>query len=153
MGPSRRLLLNQSTRLRVAYFQILDIASWARAAMSSALERERPPSYSTMAALPNQNSRVQAVMDGNGLGLWNDLVTPEFGDGALVRLSEVKVENAGYFVVISKQSSSQGTHAFLDWFREESNHAECPPSKSGPRRKRSTIDSMSICIWFAENRW
>ena len=31
MGPSRRLLLNQSTRLRVAYFQILNIASRALA--------------------------------------------------------------------------------------------------------------------------
>jgi DNA-binding transcriptional LysR family regulator len=51
--------------------------------------------------IPDSNSRVQAVVDGQGIALWDDLVASEFGDGTLVRLSDVRVENAGYFLVFT----------------------------------------------------
>ena len=76
------------------------------------------PSRSSL-TIPDSNSRVQAVVDGQGIALWDDLVAPEFGDGTLVRLSDVRVENAGYFVVFTDQPMSQGAESFLDWLRAE----------------------------------
>ena len=69
--------------------------------------------------IPDSNSRVQAVVDGQGIALWDDLVAAEFGDGTLVRLSDVRVENAGYFVVFTDRQMSQGASAFLDLLRAE----------------------------------
>lgn len=76
------------------------------------------PSRSSL-TIPDSNSRVQAVVDGQGIALWDDLAAPEFGDGTLVRLSDVRVENAGYFVVFTDRQMSQGAGAFLDWLRAE----------------------------------
>ena len=69
--------------------------------------------------IPDSNSRVQAVVDGQGIALWDDLVASEFGNGTLVRLSDVRVENAGYFVVFTDQPMSQGAESFLEWLRTE----------------------------------
>ena len=81
------------------------------------------PSRSSL-TVPDSNSRVQAVVDGQGIALWDDLVAPEFGDGTLVRLSDVRVENAGYFVVFTDRPMSQGAEAFLDWLRAENDRSE-----------------------------
>ena len=58
-------------------------------------------------------------MDCQGIALWDDLVAPEFGDGTLVRLSDVRVEHAGNFVVFTDQPMSQGAESFLEWLRAE----------------------------------
>ena len=71
------------------------------------------PSRSSL-TIPDSNSRVQAVVDGQGIALWDDLVAPEFDDGTLVRLSDIRVENAGYFVIFTDRPMSQGAEAFLE---------------------------------------
>ena len=76
--------------------------------------------------IPDSNSRVQAVVDGQGIALWDDLVASEFGDGTLVRLSDVGVENAGYFLVFTDQPMSQSAEAFLDWLVVENDRSEMP---------------------------
>ena len=76
--------------------------------------------------IPDSNSRVQAVVDGQGIALWDDLVASEFGDGTLVRLSDVRVENAGYFLVFTDQPMSQSAEAFLDWLVVENDRSEMP---------------------------
>ena len=76
--------------------------------------------------IPDSNSRVQTVVDGQGIALWDDLVASEFGDGTLVRLSDVRVENAGYFLVFTDQPMSQSAEAFLDWLRVENDRSEMP---------------------------
>ena len=83
------------------------------------------PSRSSL-TIPDSNSRVQAVVDGQGIALWDDLVASEFGDGTLVRLSDVRVENAGYFLVFTDQPMSQSAEAFLDWLRVENDRSEMP---------------------------
>ena len=83
------------------------------------------PSRSSL-TIPDSNSRVQAVVDGQGIALWDDLVASEFGDGTLVRLSDVRVENAGYFLVFTDQPMSQSAEAFLDWLRAENDRSEMP---------------------------
>ena len=76
--------------------------------------------------IPDSNSRVQAVVDGQGIALWDDLVASEFGDGTLIRLSDVRVENAGYFLVFTDQPMSQSAEAFLDWLVVENDRSEMP---------------------------
>ena len=83
------------------------------------------PSRSSL-TIPDSNSRVQAVVDGQGIALWDDLVASEFGNGTLVRLSDVRVENAGYFLVFTDQPKSQSVEAFLDWLRVENDRSEMP---------------------------
>jgi len=83
------------------------------------------PSRSSL-TIPDSNSRVQAVVDGQGIALWDDLVASEFGDGTLVRLSDVRVENAGYFLVFTDQPMSQSAEAFLDWLVVENDRSEMP---------------------------
>ena len=83
------------------------------------------PSRASLTIL-DSNSRVQAVVDGQGIALWDDLVASEFGDGTLVRLSDVRVENAGYFLVFTDQPMSQSAEAFLDWLRVENDRSEMP---------------------------
>ncbi|MEM6890703.1 MAG: LysR substrate-binding domain-containing protein [Pseudomonadota bacterium] len=81
------------------------------------------PSRSSL-TIPDSNSRVQAVVDDQGIALWDDLVGPEFGDGTLVRLSDARIENAGYFVVFTERQMSQGAEAFLDWLRTENDRSD-----------------------------
>ena len=76
--------------------------------------------------IPDSNSRVQPVVDGQGIALWDDLVASEFGNGTLVRLSDVRVENAGYFLVFTDQPMSQSAEAFLDWLVVENDRSEMP---------------------------
>ena len=87
--------------------------TWHKAA-----ELPYAPSRSSL-TIPDSNSRVQAVVDGQGIALWDDLVAPELGDGTLVRLSDIIVENAGYLIVFTDRPMSQGAQAFLDWLRAE----------------------------------
>ncbi|MBL6598909.1 MAG: LysR family transcriptional regulator [Alphaproteobacteria bacterium] len=49
--------------------------------------------------LPDSNSRVQAVIDGQGLGLWDNLVGPEMEAGTLVAVSDIQLESCGYYVI------------------------------------------------------
>jgi LysR family glycine cleavage system transcriptional activator len=76
------------------------------------------PSRSSL-AIPDSNSRVQAVVDGQGVALWDDLVIPEIEAGTLVRVSDVWVKTSGYYVVFQKAPLSPGAKAFLDWLWSE----------------------------------
>lgn len=81
------------------------------------------PSRSSL-TIPDSNSRVQAVVDGQGIALWDDLVAPEIDDGTLVRLSDVGVKDAGYRILFTERPMSQSAEAFLDWLRAENDCSE-----------------------------
>ena len=81
------------------------------------------PSRSSL-TIPDSNSRVQAVVDGQGIALWDDLVAPEIDDGTLVRLSDVGVKDAGYRILFTERPMSQSAEAFLDWLRAENDRSE-----------------------------
>ena len=81
------------------------------------------PSRSSL-TIPDSNSRVQAVVDGQGIALWDDLVAPEIDDGTLVRLSDVGVKDAGYRILLTERHMSQSAEAFLDWLRAENDRSE-----------------------------
>ena len=81
------------------------------------------PSRSSL-TIPDSNSRVQAVVDGQGIALWDDLVAPEIDDGTLVRLCDVGVKDAGYRILFTERPMSQSAEAFLDWLRAENDRSE-----------------------------
>ena len=67
----------------------------------------------------DSNSRVQAVIDGQGLALWDSLVTPEFEAGTLVPVSKIWLEASGYYIVHPKPGLSRAAAAFQDWILSE----------------------------------
>lgn len=76
------------------------------------------PSHSSL-VLPDSNSRVQAVVDGQGLGLWDLLVEPELRAGTLVAVSDTWLDTAGYYLVYPRTPLSRGAWQFLEWIRAE----------------------------------
>ncbi|MBG6148464.1 LysR family glycine cleavage system transcriptional activator [Labrenzia sp. EL_142] len=76
------------------------------------------PSRSSL-TIPDSNSRVQAVVDGQGLALWDDLVAPEFEGGTLVPLTDIRLEGAGYHIVFPDGALSEGAGSMLAWLKEQ----------------------------------
>jgi LysR family glycine cleavage system transcriptional activator len=72
------------------------------------------PSKSSL-VIPDSNSRVQAVIDGQGIALWDDLVTPEIISGQLVELTDRKLDTSGYYIVCTKDPHSAQVKAMIDW--------------------------------------
>jgi LysR family glycine cleavage system transcriptional activator len=73
--------------------------------------------------VPDSNSRVQAVIDGQGLALWDRLVTSEYKAGKLVAVSETWLESSGYYIVYPKPALSRAAVAFQDWILLEARNA------------------------------
>ena len=66
----------------------------------------------------DSNSRVQAVIDGQGIALWDVLVTPELENGDLVFVSDVRLEGFGYHLVYpngSPEERDDGASSFRRW--------------------------------------
>ena len=51
--------------------------------------------------IPDSNDRVQAVIDGRGIALWDDLVQNELDTGELFFLAKLALEGAGYYLSCS----------------------------------------------------
>ena len=76
------------------------------------------PSRSSL-TIPDSNSRVQAVVDGQGIALWDDLVAPEVEAGTLVPLTDTQLEGEGYRVVFPGRVLSPGACSMLSWLKEQ----------------------------------
>ena len=72
------------------------------------------PSKSSL-TIPDSNSRVQAVIHGQGIALWDDLVTPEIKSGQLVELTDRKLDTSGYYLVFTKDLHAAQVQAMIDW--------------------------------------
>ena len=72
------------------------------------------PSKSSL-VIPDSNSRVQAVIDGQGIALWDDLVAPEIKSGQLVELTDRKLDTSGYYLVFTKEPHAIQVQAMIDW--------------------------------------
>ncbi len=69
--------------------------------------------------VPDPNVRVQAVINGQGVALMDDLVGDELGGGKLHRLSEVTLPDYGYFIVRpDKATASEPATVFSDWLQD-----------------------------------
>jgi LysR family glycine cleavage system transcriptional activator len=72
-------------------------------------------------SIADSNSRVQAVIDGQGIALWDLLVSPELSSGRLHYLSDIWLDNYGYYVQAKKSNlESKAVGLFLNWLRDES---------------------------------
>lgn len=70
--------------------------------------------------LPDANSRLQAVISGNGIALLDELAKPEIDAGLLVPLSEIWLEAYGYYVIPAKnQRLSAAATRFEEWLRDQ----------------------------------
>ncbi|MER3355642.1 MAG: LysR substrate-binding domain-containing protein [Hoeflea sp. D1-CHI-28] len=66
--------------------------------------------------IPDPNVRVQAVIDGQGVGLNDGLVEPELVAGKLHRLSEDALDDYGYFLAYYPETIGRAdTRDFVDW--------------------------------------
>ena len=72
-------------------------------------------------SIADSNSRVQAVIDGQGIALWDLLVSPEVSSGRLHYLSDIWLDDYGYYVQAKKSNlESKAVGLFLNWLRDES---------------------------------
>ena len=78
---------------------------------------EHPPYLPSKSSLtiPDSNSRVQAVIDGQGIALWDRLVAPEIKSGQLVELTDRKLDTSGYYLVFTKDPHATQVQAMIDW--------------------------------------
>lgn len=71
--------------------------------------------------IPDSNDRVQAVIDGQGIALWDELVQPELDSGELDYLSDVTLDNAGYYLVYTAPAARRSPVVtnFSEWIRRQ----------------------------------
>jgi LysR family glycine cleavage system transcriptional activator len=71
--------------------------------------------------IPDSNDRVQAVIDGQGIALWDSLVQHELDSGELCYLSDVALEDAGYYLVYTAPVAerSEVVATFADWISQQ----------------------------------
>ncbi len=66
--------------------------------------------------IPDPNVRVQAVIDGQGVALNDDLVAGELASGQLFRISSVELSRYGYFLAYPRGAlDNPALKAFRDW--------------------------------------
>ncbi|WP_419904757.1 LysR substrate-binding domain-containing protein [Kiloniella sp.] len=79
------------------------------------------PGHEDTLIIPDPNVRVQAVIDGQGVALNDELVTHEIETGTLVRLSDIELADYGYYLAYpGKGRSNPDVEAFVSWLRGKS---------------------------------
>ena len=70
--------------------------------------------------IPDPNVRVQAVIDGQGIALNDRLVEDELSRGVLHQISEVELEDYGYFLAYPRSAlDNPALRLFRDWILSE----------------------------------
>ena len=71
--------------------------------------------------IPDSNDRVQAVIDGQGIALWDALVQNELNSGELRYLSDVSLVDAGYYLVYTAPAAERAAvvTTFVEWIRQQ----------------------------------
>lgn len=70
--------------------------------------------------VPDPNVRVQTIMDGQGIALFDKLIEPELNEDKLARISSYELKDYGYFLTYKKDAQSNpNVGAFLTWVQEE----------------------------------
>jgi DNA-binding transcriptional LysR family regulator len=81
--------------------------------------------------IPDPNVRVQAVIDGQGIALYDRLVEDEVAAGRLYRYQPVRLENYGYYLVYPREPGADSAiGVFRDWIMREAQFVSNGP---GPR--------------------
>ena len=73
-------------------------------------------------SISDSNSRVQAVIDGQGIALWDHLVSSEINSGNLHYLSNIQLDEYGYYIRVKENILENDTvKLFFKWIKEEGN--------------------------------
>ncbi len=68
--------------------------------------------------MPDPNVRVQAVIDGQGVALNDELVEHEITTGQLFRLSDEELANYGYYLALPRvEAPNSNVEIFASWLR------------------------------------
>ena len=68
--------------------------------------------------IPDPNVRVQAVIDGQGIALNDELIESEIKAGKLFRLSPIELKDYGYYLAYQTEAmANPDVKAFVDWLR------------------------------------
>ena len=79
--------------------------------------------------IPDPNVRVQAVIDGQGVALNDALVADELAAGRLQRISDVALDDYGYFLATPKGAlDNPALAAFHDWILQEAKDSPADPT-------------------------
>ena len=77
-----------------------------------------PKSRADTLIIPDPNVRVQAVIDGQGVALNDELVAQELKDGKLFKLSPVALNDYGYFIATrANRNNPPEVEIFAEWMR------------------------------------
>jgi len=77
-----------------------------------------PKRHTDTLIIPDPNVRVQAVLDGQGVALNDDLVEQEIKNGTLFRLSPVELSDYGYFLSYEPSATQNpDVTAFMQWLK------------------------------------
>ena len=69
--------------------------------------------------IPDPNVRVQAVIDGQGVALNDELIAPEMSSKTLCKLSEIELTDYGYFLVYPNSASiNPCAEFFIEWLMD-----------------------------------
>jgi DNA-binding transcriptional LysR family regulator len=70
--------------------------------------------------IPDANMRVQAIIDGQGLALFDELVSTEVERGQLVIPSPITLAGFGYFLIVSESTANRETSStMLAWLKQQ----------------------------------
>jgi DNA-binding transcriptional LysR family regulator len=70
--------------------------------------------------IPDPNVRVQAVIDGQGIALYDSLVSDEVAAGRLYQYQPVRLEAYGYYLVFPREADPESAvMIFRDWIMQE----------------------------------
>jgi len=73
--------------------------------------------------IPDPNVRVQAVIDGQGISLNDQLINPEIQIQTIFKVSEVSLDNYGYFLVYPPEAlENPALDDFRRWVLKEAEY-------------------------------
>lgn len=80
-----------------------------------------PMQRSDTLIIPDPNVRVQAVLDGQGIALNDELVNDEIESGRLYRLSDLALADYGYYLAYNSITSADNpvVEKFVQWITQE----------------------------------
>ncbi|MEM9969445.1 MAG: LysR substrate-binding domain-containing protein, partial [Pseudomonadota bacterium] len=86
-----------------------------------------PQARQDVLIVPDPNVRVQAVINGQGVALMDDLVGDELLGGKLHRLSDIALPDYGYFIVRpDRATASEPAAVFCDWLLDAASTLDIP---------------------------
>ena len=118
-AAAARLVETLGMEAAISQFTLLrdrdDSTAWSEWLNAAGLARQ---TRRDVLIVPDPNVRVQAVINGQGIALMDDLVQDELRSANLYRLSDIALSDYGYFIVRPQRAvASEPARVFSDWLQ------------------------------------